>query len=125
MAAQQAVHFVGMPEANLALAQAVVYLATAPKSNALYTAYSRVQEDVKRTRNDPVPLHLCNPVTSLMKDQGYGKGYKYPHDHPGHFVEEQYLPDSLQGRRYYLPTEEGHEREIRARLKKWWGEKKG
>lgn len=124
MAAQQAVHFVGMPEANLALAQAVVYLATAPKSNALYSAYSSVQQDVKHTRNDPVPLHLCNPVTPLMKKQGYGKGYKYAHDHEGHFVEQQNLPDSLRGKRYYYPTEEGHEKEIQARLKKWWGEKK-
>jgi putative ATPase len=124
MAAQQAVHFVGMPEANLALAQAVVYLATAPKSNALYSAYSSVQQDVKVTRNDPVPLHLCNPVTPLMKKQGYGKGYKYAHDYEEHFVEQQNLPDSLRGKRYYYPTEEGHEKEIQARLKKWWGEKK-
>ena len=124
MAAQQAVHFVGMPEANLALAQAVVYLATAPKSNALYSAYSSVQQDVKHTRNDPVPLHLCNPVTPLMKKQGYGKGYKYAHDHEGHFVEQQNLPDSLKGKRYYFPTEEGHEKEVQARLKKWWGDKK-
>ncbi len=82
VAAQQAVHFIGMPEGNLALAQAVVYLATAPKSNSLYTAYSRVQEDVETTRNDPVPLHLRNPVTGLMQNLGYGKGYKYAHDYP-------------------------------------------
>jgi putative ATPase len=124
MAAQQAVHFVGMPEANLALAQAVVYLSTAPKSNALYSAYSSVQQDVKLTRNDPVPLHLCNPVTPLMKKQGYGEGYKYAHDHEEHFVEQKNLPDSLKGKRYYFPTEEGHEKEIRSRLKKWWGGKK-
>ena len=86
MAAQQAVHFIGMPEGNLALAQAAVYLATAPKSNSLYRAYSRVQQDVERTRTDPVPLHLRNPVTDLMKREGYGKGYKYAHDFPGHFV---------------------------------------
>jgi putative ATPase len=119
--AQQAVHFVGMPEGNLALAQAVVYLATAPKSNALYTAYSKVQEDVKKTRNDPVPLHLRNPVTRLMRDVGYGKGYKYAHNFPGHFVEQQNLPDSLQGKKYYEPSDEGFEKEIEGRLRKWHG----
>jgi putative ATPase len=117
--AQQAVHFVGMPEGNLALAQAVVYLATAPKSNSLYTAYSTVQQDVERTRNDPVPLHLRNPVTRLMRDVGYGKGYKYAHNFPGHFVEQRNLPDSLQGKRYYEPSEQGFEKEIDSRLKKW------
>ena len=119
--AQQAVHFVGMPEGNLALAQAVVYLATAPKSNSLYTAYSQVQQDVERTRNDPVPLHLRNPVTRLMRDVGYGKGYKYAHNFPGHFVEQQNLPDSLQGKKYYEPSEQGFEKEIDSRLKKWHG----
>src|ERR1700738_2020083 len=81
VAAQQAVHFVGLPEANLALAQAVVHLATAPKSNALYEAYSRVQEDVQQTRNDPVPLQIRNAPTQLMKDLDYGKDYKYAHDY--------------------------------------------
>jgi len=119
--AQQAVHFIGMPEGNLALAQAVVYLATAPKSNALYTAYSRVQQDVEKTRNDPVPLHLRNPVTRLMRDVGYGKGYKYAHNFPGHFVEQQNLPDSLQGKKYYEPSDQGFEKEIEGRLKKWHG----
>ena len=124
MAAQQAVHFIGLPEGNLALAQAVVYLATAPKSNALYTAYSQVQEDVRRTRNDPVPLHLRNPVTGLMKGLGYGKGYKYAHDYPGHFVEQQNLPDALKGKRYYTPSDQGHEQEVKRRLK-GWRERKG
>jgi putative ATPase len=119
--AQQAVHFIGMPEGNLALAQAVVYLATAPKSNALYTAYSKVQQDVEKTRNDPVPLHLRNPVTRLMRDVGYGKGYKYAHNFPGHFVEQQNLPDSLQGKKYYEPSDQGFEKEIEGRLKKWHG----
>lgn len=105
VAAQQAVHFIGMPEGNLALAEAVVYLATAPKSNSLYQAYSRVQQDVQQTRNELVPLHLRNPVTRLMKDLGYGKGYKYAHDYPGHFVEQQSLPERLQGKRYYIPSE--------------------
>jgi putative ATPase len=122
--AQQAVHFIGMPEGNLALAQAVVYLATAPKSNALYTAYSTVQQDVEKTRNDPVPLHLRNPVTGLMRDVGYGKGYKYAHNFPGHFVEQQNLPDSLQGKKYYEPSDQGFEKEIEGRLRKWHGREK-
>jgi putative ATPase len=128
VAAQQAVHFVGMPEGNLALAEVVAYLATAPKSNSLYVAYSRVQEDVERTRNDPVPLHLRNPVTGLMKRSGYGKDYKYAHDFPGHFVEQQNLPDILQGKQYYSPSDQGYEKEIAARIEAWWHgkrEKKG
>jgi len=119
--AQQAVHFIGMPEGNLALAQAVVYLATAPKSNSLYTAYSNVQQDVEKTRNDPVPFHLRNPVTGLMKNIGYGKGYKYAHNFPEHFVEQQNLPDSLQGKKYYHPSDQGFEKEIESRLKRWFG----
>ena len=125
VAAQQAVQFVGMPEANLALAQAVVHLATAPKSNSLYAAYSQVQQDVRTTRNDPVPLHLRNPVTRLMKTEGYGKGYKYAHDFPGHFTKQRSLPDNLQGRRYYYAGDQGHEADIAKRLKDWWGEEKG
>lgn len=123
VAAQQAVHFVGMPEANLALAQAVVYLVTAPKSNALYTAYGRVRKDVETTRNDPVPLHLRNAPTGLMKDLGYGKGYKYAHEYEGNFVEQQNLPDAINGKRYYFPTEQGFEKTVLARLKAWWGER--
>ena len=124
VAAQQAVHFVGVPEGNLALAQAVVYLATAAKSNSLYLAYSRVRRDIQQGRNEPVPLHLRNPVTDLMCRTGYGKGYKYAHDYPGHFVRQQNLPPSLQGKRYYLPSDQGYEKEIAARLEKWWqGEK--
>jgi putative ATPase len=125
VAAQQAVHFVGLPEGNLALAQAVVYLAAAPKSNSLYQAYSRVQKDIQHGRNEPVPLHLRNPVTGLMRQMGYGRGYKYAHDHPDHFIKQQNLPPSLQGKRYYVPTEQGYEKEIADRLKKWWGEQKG
>jgi putative ATPase len=121
VAAQQAVHFVGLPEGNLALAETVVYLATAPKSNSLYQAYSRVQKDVQQGRNEPVPLHLRNPVTDLMRQMGHGQGYKYAHDYPGHFVKQQNLPSSLQGKRYYVPTEQGYEKEIADRLKKWWG----
>jgi putative ATPase len=125
VAAQQAVHFVGLPEGNLALAEAVVYLATAPKSNSLYRAYSRVQQDIQRGLNEPVPLHLRNPVTGLMRQTGYGKGYKYAHDYPDHFVKQQNLPSSLQGKRYYIPGDQGYEEEIAARLKRWWGEDKG
>jgi putative ATPase len=117
--AQQAVHFLGMPEGNLALAQATVYLATAPKSNSLYAAYGRVREDVANTRNDPVPLHLRNPVTGLMRESGYGRGYKYAHDFPGHVVQQEHLPKRLKGRRYYEPTSQGFEKEIAGRLKKW------
>ena len=119
MAAQQAVHFMGMPEGNLALAEAAVYLATAPKSNSLYQAYSRVQEEIKHGSSESVPLHLRNPVTPLMKDIGYGKGYKYAHDYPGHFVEQQNLPDSLQGKRYYTPSDQGYEKQVAAQLKAW------
>ena len=119
VAAQEAFHFVGLPEGNLALAQAAVYLATAPKSNALYTAFQRVQKDVRETENMPVPLHIRNAPTTLMKDLGYGKEYKYPHDYPDHFVEEEYLPENLKGRTYYHPTEQGFEREIKKRLEYW------
>jgi putative ATPase len=125
MAAQQAVHFIGLPEGNLALAEAVVYLATAPKSNSLYTAYSRVRDDVNHSLNDPVPLHLRNAVTNLMKSIGYGKGYKYAHDYTGHFVEQENLPDSLKGKRYYTPSDQGFEKQIAARLRAWWQGKKG
>ena len=119
MAAQQAVHFIGMPEGNLALAQAAVYLATAPKSNSLYQAYSQVQEEIKQGTAEPVPLHLRNPVTPLMKNMGYGKGYKYAHNYPGHFVQQQNLPDSLQGKHFYTPSDQGFEKQVAARLKGW------
>ena len=123
MSAQQAVHFIGLPEGNLALAEAVVYLATAPKSNSLYQAYSRVQAEVSKGVSEPVPLHLRNSVTPLLKGMGYGKGYKYAHDHPGHFIKQQNLPDSLQGKRYYTPSDQGYEKEVWARLKAWWQER--
>ena len=125
VAAQQAAHFIGMPEGNLALAEAAIYLATAPKSNSLYEAYSKVQQDVERSRNEPVPLHLRNPVTKLMRELGHGKGYKYAHDYPGHFVEQQNLPDTLKGKRYYSPSDQGYEKDVRARLKAWWESKRG
>jgi len=123
MAAQQAVHFIGMPEGDLALAEAAVYLATAPKSNSLYQAYSRVQDELKQGQAESVPLELRNPVTPLMKDMGYGKGYQYAHDFPGHFVKQQNLPRSQKGKRYYVPGNQGFEKEVSARLKAWWQKK--
>ena len=123
MAAQQAVHFIGMPEGNLALAEAAVYLATAPKSNSLYEAYSRAHQEVTRGPSESVPLHLRNPVTPLMQDMGYGKDYKYAHDYPDHFVEQQNLPDHLRGKRYYQPSTQGYEQQIISRLKSWWQRK--
>jgi putative ATPase len=108
-----------MPECELALAQAVVYLALAPKSNALYDAYGNVKRDVARTRNDPVPLHIRNAPTRLMKGLGYGKGYKYAHDYENALVEQDHLPDSLRGRRYYRPTERGYEARLSQRMQEW------
>jgi putative ATPase len=116
MAARDAVDFIGMPEGNLALAQAVVYLALAPKSNALYTAYSDVQQDVERTVAEPVPLHLRNAPTGLMKGLGYGEGYKYAHDVEEKIADMQCLPDNLRERIYYQPTNEGVEKRLRERI---------
>ncbi len=116
LAAKDAIDFLGMPEANLALAQAVVYLSIAPKSNALYTAYSDVQTDVEQTAADPVPLHLRNAPTKLMKDTGYGAGYKYAHDFDDKTTDMQCLPDNLKDRVYYHPTEQGVEKRIKDRL---------
>ena len=116
MAARDAVDFLGMPEGNLALAQAVVYLAVAPKSNALYTAYGEVQADVEHTAAEPVPLHLRNAPTGLMKHLGYGKGYQYAHDLESKVAEMQCLPDNLKDHKYYQPTSEGVEKRIRERL---------
>ncbi|MGA9643491.1 MAG: replication-associated recombination protein A [Terriglobales bacterium] len=116
MAARDAVDFIGMPEGNLALAQAIVYLCAAPKSNALYTAYGAVQQDVEETAAEPVPLHLRNAPTALMKGLGYGKGYQYAHDAEEKVADMQCLPDSLRDRVYYRPTNEGVEKRIRERL---------
>jgi putative ATPase len=116
MAARDAVDFIGMPEGNLALAQAAVYLALAPKSNALYTAYSAVQQDVEQTAAEPVPLHLRNAPTSLMKGLGYGRGYEYAHDVEGKIADMQCLPDNLRDRVYYRPTDEGMEKRMRELL---------
>ena len=116
MAARDAVDFIGLPEGNLALAQAVVYLSIAPKSNALYTAYGSVTQDVESTAADPVPLHLRNAPTGLMKGLGYGKDYQYAHDIAGKVANMECLPESLRGKTYYQPTNEGIEKRIRERL---------
>jgi putative ATPase len=116
MAAQQALHLQGMPEGALAIAEAVAYLAAAPKSNAIYTAYKAALADVRETRNDPVPIHLRNAPTGLMKDLGYGAGYRYAHDYEDALVAQQNLPDSLVGRRYYEPTGRGFEDALKRRL---------
>jgi putative ATPase len=116
MAARDAVDFIGMPEGNLALAQAVVYLSVAPKSNALYTAYGNVQQDVEGTAAEPVPLHLRNAPTQLMKGIGYGRGYQYAHELENKVADMQCLPDNLADRTYYHPTNEGIERRIRERM---------
>jgi putative ATPase len=116
MAARDAVDFIGMPEGNLALAQAVVYLALAPKSNALYTAYGEVQQDVEATAAESVPLHLRNAPTGLMKGLGHGQGYQYAHDVEGKIADMQCLPDNLRDRTYYHPTSEGVEKRIRERM---------
>ncbi|MGV3618232.1 MAG: replication-associated recombination protein A [Fimbriimonas sp.] len=116
MAAQQALHLQGMPEGALAIAEAVAYLAAAPKSNAIYTAYKAALTDVRETRNDPVPIHLRNAPTGLMKDLGYGAGYRYAHDYDGGLVAQQNLPEGLTGRRYYIPTDRGFEASLQRRL---------
>jgi len=116
MAAQQAVHFIGMPEGALALAQAVVYLAAAPKSNALYEGYGRAAGDARATESEPVPLHIRNAPTRLMRELGYGKGYEYAHDYEDAVVAQRHLPDSLAGRAYYEPTQRGFEARIAARM---------
>ncbi len=116
MAAQQAVHFIGMPEGALALAEAVVYMALAPKSNAIYRAYGAARADVESTRNDPVPDHLRNAPTALMKGLGYGKGYRYAHDFDEGVIGQQNLPATLEGRRYYEPTDRGLEADLRGRM---------
>jgi putative ATPase len=119
VAAMQAFHFIGLPEGELALAQAAVYLATAPKSNALYTGYGRVRQTIERTGSLPVPLHIRNAPTGLMKDIGYGKGYLYAHDYEEGYVPQDYLPDPLKGQSYYRPTQHGYEKIIRERMEYW------
>jgi putative ATPase len=121
VAARDAVHFIGMPEGNTALAQAAIYLAVAPKSNAVYEAYTRAAADAHGDVAEPVPLHLRNAPTRLMKDLDYGKGYRYAHDEPGAVTDMPCLPPALAGRRYYEPRDRGFEQEIRRRLEAWNG----
>jgi len=117
--AMEAFRFLGRPEGELALAQAAVYLATAPKSNSIYTAYNNVKKAVKNSGALPVPFHIRNAPTVLMKDLGYGKGYKYAHDYKGAYTTQEYLPDKLKGRRFYFPSDRGYEKTVKERLEKW------
>jgi len=119
LAAKDAYHFLGSPEGELALAQATLYLAMAPKSNAVYTAYNEAKEDVSERPAEPVPLHIRNAPTRLMTNLGYGAGYQYAHDAPDARVEQEHLPESLRGRRYYRPTDRGLEADIARRLADW------
>ena len=119
ISAMQAFQFVGPPEGDLALAQAAVYLATAPKSNALYAGYGRVKQTISQTGTLPVPLHIRNAPTRLMKDFGYGKNYKYAHDFADAYVPQEYLPEKLTGQVYYEPRDRGYEKIIKERLVEW------
>jgi putative ATPase len=120
LSAMQAFHFIGLPEGDLALAQAAVYLATAPKSNALYDGFGKVRGAIKKSGYLPVPLHIRNAPTKLMKGLDYGKGYRYAHDYPDAYIPQEYLPDKLQGEMYYSPTNRGYEKIIKERLEKWY-----
>lgn len=119
VSSMQAFQFVGLPEGDLALVQAAVYLATAPKSNALYYGYGKVKQTIGQSGSLPVPLHIRNAPTRLMKDIGYGKGYKYAHDFQDAYVAQDYLPERLQRKRFYSPSNRGYEKIIKERLEKW------
>jgi putative ATPase len=116
LSAKETMEFLGSPEGDLALAEAVVYLALAPKSNSVYMAYGAVQQEIEHTRQEPVPLHLRNAPTKLMKQLEYGKGYRYAHDEEGKVANMDCLPDSLKGRSYYHPTQEGREKALAQRM---------
>jgi putative ATPase len=124
VAAKDAFHFVGLPEGRIPLAQAVTYLATAPKSNSSYKAMLAAEKDVEEKGALPVPLHLRNAPTGLMNKLGYGKGYQYAHDFPDHVVEQEHLPKELEGRQYYLPSESGEEKQIKERLEQLAGRRR-
>ena len=119
VSSRDAYHMLGTPEGELALAQAVVYLATAPKSNSVYKASKSVRELIRMTGSLPVPLHIRNAPTNLMKDLGYGKGYRYAHDEEGALVDQEHLPDGLSGKRFYHPLNRGYEAVVKDRLDKW------
>ena len=125
IAAKDAVHFVGLPEGRIPLAQAVTYLASAPKSNASYKAMLAATEDVQERGALPVPLHLRNAPTPLMQKLGYGKDYKYAHHYDDHVVAQEHLPKELLYKRYYTPSDSGYEKEIKERLRFWEEKKKG
>ena len=119
------VHKIGMPEARIPLSECVIYLATSPKSNSAYLAIDAAIATVKQTGNSPVPLHLRNAPTKLMKDLNYGQDYKYPHDYPGNFVEQPYLPEELKDKKFYQPQQNAQEVKILERLKAWWRKYRG
>jgi putative ATPase len=123
ISARDAFHFLGSPEGDLALAQAAIYLATAPKSNAAYVALDRARSEVRKSGHLPVPMHIRNAPTGLMKDLGYGAGYQYDHDAEDHYAGQDFLPERLKGQKYYTPTEYGFERKIKERLA-WWERRK-
>ncbi|MCK5119311.1 MAG: replication-associated recombination protein A, partial [Candidatus Latescibacteria bacterium] len=123
ISARDAFHFLGSPEGDLALAQAAIYLATAPKSNAAYVALDQARSEVRKTGHLPVPMHIRNAPTGLMKDLGYGAGYQYDHNAEDHYAGQDFLPEQLKGQKYYTPTEFGFERKIRERLA-WWERRK-
>jgi ATPase related to the helicase subunit of the Holliday junction resolvase len=124
VAAQQAVHFIGMPEGFYPLAEATLYLATAPKSNSVGEAYMRALQDAQATVAEPVPLHLRNAPTPLMREMGHGRDYSYDHSFPEHYSGQRHLPDKLAGRTYYVPGELGYEQRVREWLAKLHGGKK-
>ena len=121
----EVVHKIGMPEARIPLSECVIYLATSPKSNSAYLAIDAAIATVKQTGNSPVPLHLRNAPTKLMKDLNYGQDYKYPHEYPGNFVEQSYLPDELKEKKFYQPQQNAQEVKILERLKVWWRKYRG
>ena len=121
VATQQAVHFVGMPEGRIPLAEATIYLASSPKSNSANAAIDEAIQDVKRIPGEPIPLHLRNATSDLTKNLGYGEGYKYAHKYPDNFIRTQNMPKSLKNKRYYQPSDQGDEIETSKRLLKWWG----
>ena len=121
----EVVHKIGMPEARIPLSECVIYLATSPKSNSAYLAIDAAIATVKQTGNSPVPLHLRNAPTKLMKDLNYGQDYKYPHDYPGNFVEQPYLPEELKDKKFYQPQQNAQEVKILERLMAWWRKYRG